>query len=94
MKVQWLMWNYCNIFLCREVPVDIKSLFVLALTIELVLADRPELEWTKKLIYLLNLVFQLLGMSSVGFALWFCDFKQSLDIGLPAFYNLPLFARI
>lgn len=39
----------------------------------------------KKLIYLLNLAFQLLGMSAVGFALCFCDIKQSLDFGLPAF---------
>lgn len=82
MKIQGLMWNYSGLFLCREVPVDIKSLSELALTVELVLVDRPELEWTKKADLPLNLAFRPLGMSAVGFGLWFCDIKQNLGFGL------------
>lgn len=85
--------NYSSLFLCREVPVDIKSLSELTLTKKLVLIQSPELEWTKKLIYLLNFAFQLLGKSAVGFALCFCGVKRSLDFGLPSFCSLLLFAR-
>lgn len=40
--------KYFSRFLCRKVPVDVKPLSELALTVELVLVNRPELGWTKK----------------------------------------------
>lgn len=42
------MWNYSSLFLCREVPIDIKSLSELALIMEFILVYRSELEWTKR----------------------------------------------
>lgn len=40
--------KYFSQFVYRRVPVDIKSLSELALTVELVSVNRPELGWTKK----------------------------------------------